>query len=301
MKPSYFVVKSNPKWGNDLPVEMEPGVIWTWVTGAKNFGEWHEHDRVFLWEGSPANYIIGLGVIRNPLTGYDSDGKKNYLMEFLTRALEPNINKKRLLANPVTADASFLKKGNANGVVPLRDDDAEAIYKMICHLEPGAASIWPDLVSVASPVEDKEPEFLINNEELEEDELLIEGSTIEITVNAHERNCRARNLCIAHYGVNCSVCEMTFEEAYGEHFEGIIHVHHLTPISEISEEYTVDPIEDLRPVCPNCHAALHSKNPPYTIQELRDEMAKTKSESGRNGIEHAPPRSRQDRRPDKNP
>lgn len=70
---------------------------------------------------------------------------------------------------------------------------------------------------------------------------------------------------------------MTFEGAYGENFGGIIHVHHLTPISEITGKYTVDPIEDLRPVCPNCHAALHSKNPPYTIKELRDEIAKTRS------------------------
>lgn len=32
----------------------------------------------------------------------------------------------------------------------------------------------------------------------------------------------------------------------------------------------IDPISDLRPVCPNCHAMLHKKNPPYTIDELRE-------------------------------
>jgi len=32
----------------------------------------------------------------------------------------------------------------------------------------------------------------------------------------------------------------------------------------------VDPATDLRPVCPNCHEMLHKKDPPYTIEELRN-------------------------------
>lgn len=31
----------------------------------------------------------------------------------------------------------------------------------------------------------------------------------------------------------------------------------------------IDPIEDLRLVCPNCHAMLHKKEPPFTIEELK--------------------------------
>ena len=45
--------------------------------------------------------------------------------------------------------------------------------------------------------------------------------------------------------------------------------HRAKPISEINEKYIVDPIEDLRPVCPNCHRALHSKNPAYSIEEMK--------------------------------
>jgi len=36
-------------------------------------------------------------------------------------------------------------------------------------------------------------------------------------------------------------------------------VHHLVPISKIGKKYRVDPIKDLRPVCPNCHAVIHLK------------------------------------------
>ena len=45
--------------------------------------------------------------------------------------------------------------------------------------------------------------------------------------------------------------------------------HHLKPLHEIGEKYEVDPIEDLRPVCPNCHVIIHKKNHPYSIDEVK--------------------------------
>ena len=33
--------------------------------------------------------------------------------------------------------------------------------------------------------------------------------------------------------------------------------------------YEVDPLRDMIPVCPNCHAMLHTKNPPLTPEELK--------------------------------
>jgi 5-methylcytosine-specific restriction protein A len=69
-------------------------------------------------------------------------------------------------------------------------------------------------------------------------------------------------------GATCQVCKMSFKETYGSEFDGIIHVHHLIKLSNIGEKYNVDPINDLRPVCPNCHAAIHRKEEPFTIEEL---------------------------------
>jgi 5-methylcytosine-specific restriction protein A len=100
-----------------------------------------------------------------------------------------------------------------------------------------------------------------------------EGAVSKVTVNRYERDDTARAKCIEHYGLNCSVCNFNFGKAYGELGAGFIHVHHLTLISSIRKEYQVDPIKDLRPVCPNCHSMLHKRRPePYSIEELKKLM-----------------------------
>lgn len=104
-------------------------------------------------------------------------------------------------------------------------------------------------------------------EDLEE---LKEGIKRTILVNSYERNPKARQLCVEYWGLSCSVCEINFEKLYGEIGKGFIHVHHLIPVSQIGELYQVDPINDLRPVCPNCHSLLHKKNPPLKIEELKN-------------------------------
>lgn len=106
-------------------------------------------------------------------------------------------------------------------------------------------------------------------EEVPQNTTLVEGSRRAIMVNAYERNSRARLACINHYGTCCVVCGFNFAEAYGEVGKGLIHVHHLRSLADIGEEYNVDPINDLRPVCPNCHAIIHKGNPPYTIEQVK--------------------------------
>ena len=101
-------------------------------------------------------------------------------------------------------------------------------------------------------------------------EKLTEGIKKTITINAYERNPKARKKCIEKYGYNCFICGFNFQKNYGDIGKEFIHVHHLKPLSEIKEEYEINPIEDLRPVCPNCHAILHKKVPAYSIEEIRN-------------------------------
>jgi len=101
-----------------------------------------------------------------------------------------------------------------------------------------------------------------------------EGATRTITVNAYERSHAARQACIDHYGFTCAVCKHSMEELYGEVADEIIHVHHLIELATIGEKYDVDPIADLRPVCPNCHAVLHSRSPALSIDKLRKLLEK---------------------------
>ena len=64
---------------------------------------------------------------------------------------------------------------------------------------------------------------------------------------------------------------MTFEGRYGPQAAGYIHVHHLRPLAAIGAEYVLDPVHDLVPVCPNCHAVMHMRREePYTVEEVRE-------------------------------
>ncbi len=107
--------------------------------------------------------------------------------------------------------------------------------------------------------------------EVANESTLEEGAVSQVTVNAYERNLQARAKCIEFHGHKCCVCGFDFEDQYGDIGKRFIHVHHLRELSTIRRSYVVDPINDLRPVCPNCHAMLHKrKNPAFTIEELKE-------------------------------
>lgn len=107
-------------------------------------------------------------------------------------------------------------------------------------------------------------------EEVSDSKDLFEGTVYQIVVNAYERNPEARLKCISYYGSVCFICGFDFGKVYGSAGEGIIHVHHLTPLSTIGAEYQVDPIKDMRPVRPNCHVVIHKKEPPLSVEKVKE-------------------------------
>ena len=112
------------------------------------------------------------------------------------------------------------------------------------------------------------------NEEIDNNEILKEGLIKQIKVNIYERNPIARSKCIDYHKAICKVCACDFEVKYGILGKGFIHIHHVVDISTMCDEYEVDYINDLKPVCPNCHAMLHKRKPAYKIEELKVIMNK---------------------------
>lgn len=98
---------------------------------------------------------------------------------------------------------------------------------------------------------------------------LQEGRIRALVLSRVERNRRARSACLDHYGRRCSVCGFDPARVYGRQFVGVIHVHHLHPMSTTRGSRRVDPIRDLRPLCPNCHVAVHQRQRPWSVQHLR--------------------------------
>jgi 5-methylcytosine-specific restriction protein A len=98
---------------------------------------------------------------------------------------------------------------------------------------------------------------------------LPQDALARVCVNRYERNPHARRICLAHHGTSCAVCGFSFEAAYGPEGAGFIHVHHLVPAAQLGPGYELDPVGDLVPLCPNCHAMAHRRRIPYTVAELR--------------------------------
>jgi 5-methylcytosine-specific restriction protein A len=107
-----------------------------------------------------------------------------------------------------------------------------------------------------------------------DDEGGYEGATRKATIKRRERNRRSRLLCIQIHGEKCFICGVDPRKSYGA-AGGILQVHHLEPLSLLTEPKRYDPRNDLIPLCPNCHFAVHTKRPfPLTPEELIALMAK---------------------------
>lgn len=104
---------------------------------------------------------------------------------------------------------------------------------------------------------------------------LVEGWEIHLDSVRYGRSSFARKLCLQEFGYRCSVCDFDFESKYGEIGREFIHVHHENNLSLQAEVHIVNPIEDLKPVCPNCHAMLHKTTPAMTIDSLKLKVSST--------------------------
>lgn len=138
------------------------------------------------------------------------------------------------------------------------------------------------LLPIAAIYDERKVEYSLP-EEVTPSPTLREGAVMTITVNAYERNSEARRRCIAAHGTACAVCDFSFEHAYGDVAAGFIHVHHVHPLALRGTEHDVDPVADLRPVCPNCHAVIHLRGGCIPVAELREIVRQQRMKTDFNG------------------
>ncbi|MGQ0566427.1 MAG: HNH endonuclease [Gemmobacter sp.] len=231
-----------------------PRHTWSYVNYSENFvvfTEW-EHERK---NGDPILFSPDFRVSK------DSRGRKNAAYDFSRISIDLVQNGgfelrvvTKTAVNPIDEP---LQVKNFRRYLERRtlivDGD---VYRAGPFSPVGASSKQQTLVPIASRVEDE----------------LWEGGKFSVLQVGYERSVKARKKCIAHYGAVCSVCEMNFDSVYGEIADSFVHVHHLVPISCKSGKYVVDYVNDLRPVCANCHAMLHKKSPPIEIELLKEMM-----------------------------
>jgi 5-methylcytosine-specific restriction enzyme A len=130
-----------------------------------------------------------------------------------------------------------------------------------------ACSVCLSLVMVLLTIEDSAQQ---NRSEVSG---MPEGALMKVLVNRYERSPANRAACIAHFGSLCRACGFDFLKVYGELGEGFVEVHHRIPVSLMGQNYFVNPISDLVPLCSNCHSMVHRCNPPLTVEALAELVA----------------------------
>lgn len=108
-----------------------------------------------------------------------------------------------------------------------------------------------------------------------------EGEMVLRLVRSYERSPAHRQKAIELHGHRCFGCEVLLEEVYGPPAAGFIHIHHAIPVSRIGKDYRLDVRRDLVPLCPNCHAVAHRRDPPYTVEELRQLLREARGDQSR--------------------
>ncbi|WGD34703.1 HNH endonuclease [Olleya sp. YS] len=102
----------------------------------------------------------------------------------------------------------------------------------------------------------------------------LEGFKREIKTENSYRSQKLVKLAKEKYGTECIVCGFSFEHKYGQHGKDFIEIHHLLPIENGIRKST---IEDVAPVCSNCHRMLHKGKIMLSIEYLKEIIEREKA------------------------
>ena len=132
-------------------------------------------------------------------------------------------------------------------------------------VRPIEADIFFSILKKANFNKDEEEHFTL------EPEFYEEGTKILTYTTRFERDPHLREKVIKEKGVTCVCCGFNFEKFYGEIGKGFIHIHHIEQLSSHKGTTVKNSVEDLVPVCPNCHMMIHrNKDKPLAIETVRE-------------------------------
>lgn len=98
----------------------------------------------------------------------------------------------------------------------------------------------------------------------------VEGAATRVMTNHYERSRSNRAIAIIVHGSACLACGFDFGSIYGEVGAGYVEIHHLTPVHSMGEARVVNPLEELVPLCANCHRMVHRVSPPIPPDVLTE-------------------------------
>lgn len=266
-----WMLQGNPDYFDIDRYLSEFDYVYWGVPAAVHHREMAVGDPVFFWRARGKSKgvagLIGTGMIVEPCT--DKDEVKH------PELIDPEVaTAKGTLWNQGQSEKARVKVGvrvsevrllPEDGMLPRHDLSEHPVLKKLKVITVRTASTFR-----VSQEEHGELAALWGGvAELITEQTFSDGTLTRLMTTRYERNPRAREACLKHWGHTCRACGMSFGESYGSVADGFIHVHHRKPLSEIGEEYKVDPLRDLIPLCPNCHAVAHMKKPPYRAAEIR--------------------------------
>ena len=205
------------------------------------------------------------------------DTKESGTLLFLHRSLSPSLSKQLRFVSPRSqprglcfVSETHIDNQATRGLRELTPDSASLLDRIIEATDqlPRSGQEITVTDELLTSIEGGREQQITFPEEIRSGSIFTEGSVQRVLVNRYERDSRAREECIKHYGTKCFLCGFDFVAVYGEIMSGLIHVHHLKPLSSVQEGYQVDPLRDMRPICPNCHAVVHRREPPYSVDDV---------------------------------
>jgi len=202
-------------------------------------------------------------------TGHDFDNSYNSETEILTWFGKPNSHSeqptfKRLLDGTINP-MFFARWDNKNTNFTFLGSGIIRSYKDGIPISKGKSTIRLE-ISLFRPADTIGAEGVVD---ANAQSIPVYAKRITMLTNRYERDPAKRQKRIEHFGDKCQICDFKFIDLYGDLGDGFCHIHHIEPLGEVGGELDINPVVDLIPVCPNCHAMLHRRSPALKPDELR--------------------------------